>query len=193
MNNHTQANSHTDSSQKPNRRGGMGRRGGGFVGQKAKNSRRALITLSKYFGKLIPLIILAFILAIASAIVTILTPRMSGDMMELLAQGLLSGNIDIAAIGKIGLKLGIMITSTGISFYLQGLLMTEVTQRTGRRFRTDINKNKPPPLEYFDKHSFGDVLSRVTNDVDMIGTSVNQSAVSFIWSSTLLIGLTGNV
>jgi len=99
------------------------------------------------------------------------------------------GEIDITAIGKIGLFLAILYGLSFIFNYIQAFIMATITQRVSKRLRSDIsNKIDRLPLKYFDSTTYGDVLSRVTNDVDMIGQSLNQSIGSLVSAGVMFFG-----
>lgn len=121
-----------------------------------------------YCKPYLPAIIFAIILAVAGTIFTIIGPNMLSEITDLILEGM-PGEIDITAIGKIGLLLAILYGLSFIFNYIQAFIMATITQRVSKRLRTDIaNKIDRLPLKYFDSTTYGDVLSRVTNDVDMI-------------------------
>ena len=98
--------------------------------------------------------------------------------------------IDFAEVGKIGILLVILYAISAVLGYVQGWIMTTATQRACKRLRTEISKKiNRLPLRYFDTQNYGDVLSRVTNDVDTIGQTLNQSLSQVVTSVTMLIGL----
>jgi len=173
------------------RRAGGGGRLGGMTFDKAKNSKKALLSLAKYMGNRLPLVIICMLLALGAAVVSVILPVKLAELFGVISRGLVSdAGINMAMVGNIAVIMLIMGTSASVSHYLQGLLMTDVVQKTARRFRTDIDKKiNRLPLGYFDSRVFGDVLSRVTNDVDTISNSVNQGLLSFIFNVSLLIGI----
>lgn len=150
---------------------------------------------SATWGKLIayckpyfPAIIVAVIAAVGGTIFTILGPDRLSEMTDLITQGLMSG-IDLAAVGTIALTLVAFYSTSVILSYAQGFIMATVTQRVSKKMRTDISeKINRLPLKYFDSTSYGDILSRVTNDVDTIGQTLNQSVGSLVSAVTLLVG-----
>ena len=109
-------------------------------------------------------------------------------MTDLITEGL-TGNIDLDAVISIAAFLAILY-GLGLLFnYIQGFIMATVSQKITRRLRSDIStKINLLPLKYFDSNSYGDILSRVTNDVDTIGMTLNQSLGTLISSVTMFIG-----
>ena len=141
-----------------------------------------------YCKPYLPAIIFAIILAVAGTIFTIIGPNMLSEITDLILEGM-PGEIDITAIGKIGLLLAILYGLSFIFNYIQAFIMATITQRVSKRLRTDIaNKIDRLPLKYFDSTTYGDVLSRVTNDVDMIGQSLNQSIGSLVTAGVMFFG-----
>ena len=141
-------------------------------------------------------LIVALVCAVASVVFNVVGPRILGQATTKLFEGLSAkimgtGSIDFAGIGYIlaGL-LCLYITSAGFNF-LQGWLMTGVTQRVCYRMRREIvEKIDRMPLSYFESNAVGDVLSRITNDVDTVGQSLNQCVTQLITSITQIIGVT---
>lgn len=141
----------------------------------------------KTWGKLIsyckpyfPAIIIALICAIGGTVFTIIGPDKIKDMTNAITDGLITG-IDLDLIGSIALTLVLFYSTSVIMSYVQGFIMATVTQRVSKQLRTDISeKINRLPLKYFDTTSHGDILSRVTNDVDTIGQTLNQSVGSLV-------------
>ena len=164
-------------------------------GEKAKNFKETIAKLIKYIKKYQLLIIIAFIFAIASTVFNIVGPKILGNATTELANGLMSkasggDGIDFAKIE------GILITLIGIYLisaicnYVQGFIMATISQKVSFNLRNDLAaKMNRLPLKYFDKTSQGDVLSRVTNDIDTIGQSLNQSLSQVITSIVTVIGI----
>lgn len=131
--------------------------------------------------------IFAVIASIVSSIITVVGPDKLSEMTDLITEGLLTG-IDVEQISKIGLALAILYGVGSLFSYGQGFIISSVVQYFSQRLRTGIaEKINRLPLHYFDSHSQGDTLSRVTNDVDTASQSLNQSLGTVINSSILLV------
>lgn len=156
--------------------------------QKETNLKQSLLKLFNYIKSYLPLIIPALILAIISSIFSIIGPDKLSDITDEITKGLITG-INLDKVKEIGIFL-ITIYSLGAIFsYIQGFIMAIVTNRCAKKLRTEISdKINKLPLKYFDKNSYGDVLSRVTNDVDTIAQSLNQSLGNLVSATTLFIG-----
>lgn len=155
---------------------------------KETNLKQSLLKLFNYIKRYLPLIIPALILAIISSIFSIIGPDKLSDITDEITKGLITG-INLDKVKEIGIFL-ITIYSLGAIFsYIQGFIMAIVTNRCAKKLRTEISdKINKLPLKYFDKNSYGDVLSRVTNDVDTIAQSLNQSLGNLVSATTLFIG-----
>lgn len=167
---------------------------------KAKNTRKALLQLIKYCKKMLPAIIVAVVIAMASAIFQIVGPKYVGKIGDYIAaavpklvEGVLVFPSEPMAYGKIvdvALFLVTIYAVGAVLSYIQGWIMNTVTQRTAHGLRQNISRKiNRLPLRYFDGNSFGDVLSRVTNDVDTIAQSLNQSVVMLVTAVTMLVGV----
>lgn len=156
--------------------------------QKETNLKQSLLKLFNYIKRYLPLIIPALILAIISSIFSIIGPDKLSDITDEITKGLIT-RINLDKVKEIGIFL-ITIYSLGAIFsYIQGFIMAIVTNRCAKKLRTEISdKINKLPLKYFDKNSYGDVLSRVTNDVDTIAQSLNQSLGNLVSATTLFIG-----
>ncbi|WP_321971861.1 ABC transporter ATP-binding protein [Paratractidigestivibacter sp.] len=183
----------------PKRRQGGPRRGhGGPMGrptEKAKDFKGTLLKLLGYIGKHKVAVIFAIVFAIASIVFNIVGPKVLGQVTTKLYEGLTAkvagtGSVDFDWIGRtLLLLLGLYLASSACSL-LQGWLMTGVTQRICYRMRKEIaEKIAVVPMSYFNGHSKGDVLSRITNDVDTLGQSLNQSVTQLITSVTQIVGV----
>lgn len=173
---------------KGRRRGGMGGPPGTVPGEKPKEFRKTLGKLILYIRKYIPAVIIALILAIASSIITIIGPDRLSQITDLITEGLGTG-IDMEKVTSIAITLAILYYIGAILSYIQSFTMSTVTQYFSKGLRSEISsKINRLPLKYFDKVSYGDVLSRVTNDVDTIGQTMNQSVANLVSSITLLLG-----
>lgn len=150
---------------------------------------------SQSFGKLIryckpylPAIIVAVIFAVGGTVFTILGPDKLREMTLEIQYGL-AGSMNLNAISKIAFTLLAFYLIGIVLSYFQGFIMATVTQRVSNKMRKDIStKINRLPLRYFDKTSYGDILSRVTNDVDTIAQTLNQSIGSLVSAITLFLG-----
>lgn len=141
-----------------------------------------------YCSRYLPAIIIALLFAVGGTVFTILGPDKMSDMTEAIMKGI-GGNMDLKLITSIAFTLVAFYASSVVLSYLQGFIMATVTQKVTKKMRTDISKKiNKLPLKYFDNTSHGDILSRVTNDVDTLGQTLNQSIVSLVSAITLLVG-----
>lgn len=144
--------------------------------------------LMSYCKTYFPTIIVALLCAAGSTIFTLVGPGKLSEITDTITAGLRTG-IDLTAIGRIALTLTAFYAGSVILSYVQSFIMATVTQKVSKSMRTDIShKINKLPLKYFDSTSYGDVLSRVTNDVDTIGQTLNQSIGNLVSAVTLFIG-----
>ncbi len=144
--------------------------------------------LVAYCKPYLPLIIIALLLSVVGTIFTIIGPGKLKDMTDYITEGLM-GEIDMDAVTSIGILLAVLYGLSVIFSFFQGYIMATVTQKVSRSLRTRISKKiNKLPLKYFDSTSNGDVLSRVTNDIDTIGQTMNQSVGMLVTSVTMLVG-----
>ena len=170
--------------------------GAGMVpGEKAKNFKGTVGQLIKYMGRYKIGVLVVLIFAVASTVFSIAGPKILGKATTELFNGLVekvsgSGSINFDKIGKILLfLLGVYLLSAACSF-IQGWVMSGITQKVCFRFREDISKKiNRMPMKYFESRTVGEVLSRITNDVDTLGQGLNQSVTQLITSVTTLIGI----
>lgn len=170
--------------------------GAGMVpGEKAKNFKGTVGQLIKYMGRYKIGVLVVLIFAVASTVFSIAGPKILGKATTELFNGLVekvsgSGSINFDKIGKILLfLLGVYLLSAACSF-IQGWIMSGITQKVCFRFREDISKKiNRMPMKYFESRTVGEVLSRITNDVDTLGQGLNQSVTQLITSVTTLIGI----
>jgi len=156
--------------------------------EKAKDFKRSIKMLIIYCKPYYFLIIVALILAMISAICTIVNPNFLKEITNIITDGLMTG-INIEKIKSITIFLVIIYLISAIFGYLQQYIMAVVTNKFSKALRRDITiKINKMPLKYFDKNSYGDILSRITNDVDNITMSLNQSLGSLVSALTLLLG-----
>lgn len=181
---------------KPTRqRGPMGRMGGMRRGEKAKDFKGTMRQLLGYIGQHKIAVFAAVAFAVCSVIFNIVGPKVLGQVTTKLFEGLVAkvngtGDVDFAWIAKtLGFLLCLYLASSACSL-IQGWLMTGVTQKICYRMRKEIAaKIAVVPMSYFNGHSKGDVLSRITNDVDTLGQSLNQSVTQLITSVTQITGV----
>ena len=163
--------------------------------KKNKKVKREKYKFSETWGKLflyckrfLPAIIIALIFAVGGTVFTILGPDKMSDMTAVITEGF-GGNMDLKLITSIALTLVAFYASSVVLSYFQGFIMATVTQKITRKMREDIStKINRLPLKYFDNTSHGDILSRVTNDVDTIAQSMNQSLSTLVSAITLFVG-----
>ena len=181
---------------KPTRqRGPMGRMGGMRRGEKAKDFKGTMRQLLGYIGQHKIAVFAAVAFAVCSVIFNIVGPKVLGQVTTKLFEGLVAkvngtGDVDFDWIAKtLGFLLCLYLASSACSL-IQGWLMTGVTQKICYRMRKEIAaKIAVVPMSYFNGHSKGDVLSRITNDVDTLGQSLNQSVTQLITSVTQIVGV----
>lgn len=169
--------------------------GGRFApGEKPKNFKGTIRKLLSYIGIYKIPIIIVMILAAVATIFSVAGPKIMAKATNALFDGLMrkisgTGGIDFSYIGKILLfTLGLYIFSSVVSF-VQGWIMTGISQKLSYRMRKDISeKIGRMPMSYFESRTYGEVLSRITNDVDTLGMTLNQSVTQIITSIATLIG-----
>ena len=173
----------------PHNRRGMGGPGRGIApAEKSKDFKKAMKNLIKYCKPFIVFIIIAIILASVSSICSIIGPNFLKDITNEITKGLM-GEMNLNKIKTIALFLVIIYGLSLVFGYVQGFIMVTVTNRFTKKMRKDISeKINKLPLRYFDKHSYGDILSRVTNDVDTIGQTLNNSIGTLVSSVTQFLG-----
>ena len=174
-------------------RGPMGR-GPGMVTEKAKDFKSSTKKLIKYLGRYWAAIIAVMIFAAVSTVFSVAGPKVMGKATTALAEGLMNkiagtGGIDFDYIAKVLLFTLALYVVSAIFMFAQGLIMTGITQKTCYRMRKDItSKINRMPMKYFESRTYGEVLSRITNDVDTLGQSLNQSITQIITSVATLVG-----
>ena len=178
-----------------NQRLGRPMGGGRFApGEKPKNFKGTLKKLISYLGVYKIAILIVMILAAVATVFSVAGPKIMAKATNALFDGLMSkiagtGGIDFGYIGKILLfTLGLYIFSSVVSF-VQGWIMTGISQKISYRMRKDISeKIGRMPMGYFESRTYGEVLSRITNDIDTLGMTLNQSITQIITSVATLIG-----
>ena len=181
---------------KPTRqRGPMGRMGGMRRGEKAKDFKGTMRQLLGYIGQHKIAVFTAVAFAVCSVIFNIVGPKVLGQVTTKLFEGLVAkvngtGDVDFVWIAKtLGFLLCLYLASSACSL-IQGWLMTGVTQKICYRMRKEIAaKIAVVPMSYFNGHSKGDVLSRITNDVDTITQTLNQSLSQIVTNVTMMVGV----
>jgi len=144
--------------------------------------------LIAYSKKYMPIIIIALIASMIGSVLTLIGPDKLSEITDLITQGIMTG-IDLDEVKRIGILLVFFYGFGSLLSIIQGFIMASVTQIISRNLREDISKKiNRLPLAYFNKNSTGDVLSRVTNDVDTIGQTLNQSIGTLVSAITLLFG-----
>ena len=178
----------------PPRRGfGPGPGGGGPPhmrggGEKPKNFKESLSKLIVHAKRYMPTLIVAIICSIIGTATVLAGPEMLRTVTDIITEGLITG-IDLDRIVRICVTLLILFGVGSLLTYIQGFIMTTATQRFSKELRTDISKKiNKLPLKHFDTTTYGDILSRVTNDVDTISMAMNQSLGMLVSSITLLVG-----
>ena len=173
----------------------MGQGRGMAPGEKAKDLKGAIGKMLRYMGKYKIAVVFVMIIAACSTVFSVVGPKVLGKATTALASGLMAkvagtGGIDFTYIGKILLfVLGLYLLSSVLSF-LQGWIMTGITQKICYRMRKEITeKINRMPMKYFESRTYGEVLSRITNDVDTLGMGLNQSVTQIITSTATIIGV----
>ncbi|WP_343004981.1 MULTISPECIES: ABC transporter ATP-binding protein [unclassified Collinsella] len=187
----------TNKTQAPARRqhGPMGGRGPMGRGEKPKDFKGTIRKLLGYVGRHKIAVFFAVAFAMCSVIFNIVGPKVLGKVTTKLYEGLVAkvqgtGAVDFDWIGKTLLLLLGLYLASSVCNLIQGWLMTGVTQKICYRMRKEIaEKIAVVPMSYFNGHSKGDVLSRITNDVDTLGQSLNQSVTQLITSLTQIVGV----
>ena len=162
--------------------------GRGRIPAKPHNFKKAISDLLAYCRRDMWVIIISLILAAAGAVLTIIGPNQISRITDLITAGL-TGSIDMAAISRVGFLLIGLYSCSALATFLQHYLMAGFNQNLSKRMRKDIvAKINRLPLSYFNFHEHGDVLSRVTNDVDTIGTSLSNSLATMVSASAQFVG-----
>ena len=172
-------------------RGGHGM----MPGEKAKDFKGTTLRLMSYMGKFKFALIGVLLFAVGSTVFNVVGPKILGQATTELFNGLVAkvrgtGGIDFGKIGMILLLLLGLYCLSALFSFVQGWLMTGITQRLCYRMRRDISeKIHRMPMKYFESRTVGEVLSRITNDIDTLGQSLNQSVTQLITSVTTIIGV----
>jgi len=158
------------------------------TGERAKDFRKSIKTLIAHINKFVPALIAAIVLALLGTGASLVGPEILRRVTDTISQGMAT-NIDLGRVMRLSMILLIIFLAGAALTFIQGWILTTVTQRFAQDLRRDVSeKINRLPLKYFDKTPYGDVLSRVTNDVDLIATAMNQSIGTLAAAITLLIG-----
>jgi len=181
----------------PRPRGPMGGGPGGRMmpGEKPKNFKNAVRDIVRYMGKYRIAVVFVILAAVTGTVFNVIGPKVMGRATTYLAEGLRAkisgtGGINFDAIAQI-LLTTLVIYAAGAAFiFLQGYIMATITQKICYQLRRDISeKINRMPMKYFESKTHGEVLSRITNDVDTLGTGLNQSVTQLITSTATIIGV----
>ena len=157
-------------------------------GEKAKDFKATWGKLLQYCKKYLVVMIVALLCAAGGTVLTLVGPDKLSELTDLVQNGLMTG-IDLSAVAAIGITLVIIYGISTILSLIQGVVMATVTQKICKSLRSNISgKINRLPISYYNRTTTGDVLSRVTNDVDTIGQSLNQSVGNLVSAITLLAG-----
>ncbi len=157
--------------------------------KREKTDFKAFGKLIKYCKGYLPAIIIAILFATGGAVCTIMGPEKTAALTDLIKEGIIFG-VDMSAFVDICITLIILYVVGAILSYAQQFIMATVTQRISKQLRSDINRKiNLLPLNYFDRTTKGDVLSRVTNDVDTISQTLSQSTANLISAIALFVGV----
>ncbi len=185
-----------DKHNKPKRGPMGGGPGHGMMpGEKAKDFKGTMGKLFKHMKSYVVWLVIVLIVAIGSTIFSVVGPTILGDATTEIFNGLVNkiygtGGIDFTKIGEILIKLMCLYVASLLFSLVQGFIMTRVSNAVTYKLRKELSeKINRMPMKYFESRSVGDILSRVTNDIDTLGMSLNQSFTQMITSVTMLIGV----
>ena len=168
---------------------------GRMPGAKAKDFKGSIGKLIAYLGGYKLPIVIVMIMAVGSTVFNVVGPKVLGEATTVLANGLAAkiagtGSIDFAAIGTILLVVLALYLVSSLLAFAQGWVMSGVIQKLSHQLRCEIEqKINRLPMGYFESHATGDILSRITNDVDTLGMSLNQSVTTLITSVVSIVGI----
>lgn len=169
--------------------------GVGAPSEKPKNFSKSMKQIVSYSGNYKYAFVVVILFAISGTVFQVIGPKVMGRATTVLAEGLMykikgTGNIDFTTIGKILVLTASLYALSAVLTFVQGWIMTGITQKIVYNLRRDISeKINRMPMKYFESHQYGDVLSRITNDVDTLGTGLNQSVTTIITSVATVIGV----
>lgn len=165
------------------------------VAEKPKNFRESFGKLMRYIGRYRIAVALVVVFAVLSTVFNVLGPKIMGHATTELAEGLMrkiqgTGGIRFDKIGNILIVTLALYAASAVFSFIQGWIMTSVSQKVAYRMRREISeKIDRMPMKYFESRPYGDVLSRITNDVDTLGTGLNQSITMIISSLATIVGV----
>ena len=169
--------------------------GVGAPSEKPKNFSKSMKQIVSYSGNYKYAFVVVILFAISGTVFQVIGPKVMGRATTVLAEGLMykikgTGGIDFTTIGKILVLTASLYALSAVLTFVQGWIMTGITQKIVYNLRRDISeKINRMPIKYFESHQYGDVLSRITNDVDTLGTGLNQSVTTIITSVATVIGV----
>ena len=164
-------------------------------GEKPKDFKKSIKKLAKYMSKYTAAIVVVMLFAVGSTVFNVVGPKTLGRATTTLSKGLMSkirgtGSIDFDKIGRILIIVLVLYVLSAVFSFVQGWIMTGITQKVCYNLRKEISqKINRMPMKYFESRTYGEVLSRITNDVDTLGQGLNQSITQIITSVTTLIGV----
>lgn len=165
--------------------------GAAMSDSKPKEFKKSIAKLGKYLKAYWIGIIVALVFAVLGTVLSIFAPKIlqliGNEIVEALGADV---PIDMARVGAIAVWLIVLYVASALFNFIQSIVMSVISVNISRRMRNDLSdKINKLPLSYFDRQSFGDILSRVTNDVDLIGQTLNQSLSQLVSSFTLIVGI----
>jgi len=169
--------------------------GVGTPSEKPKDFSKSMKQIVRYSGNYKYAFVVVILFAIAGTVFQVIGPKVMGRATTVLAEGLMhkikgTGTIDFTTIGRILAFATALYALSAVLTFVQGWIMTDITQKIVYNLRRDISeKINRMPMKYFESHQYGDVLSRITNDVDTLGTGLNQSVTTIITSVATVIGV----
>ena len=175
--------------------GPMGPGAGASSGEKARNFKGTMLKLLSFMGEYKPALVVVLVFAVASTVFNVVGPKVLSEATTELYEGISAkitgtGGIDFSAVGVILITALALYAFSALCSFVQGWLMTHVVQNTCYRLRKRISeKINRLPVGFFEKASTGDVLSRITNDVDTLGQNLNQSVAQLITSTVTVVGV----
>lgn len=167
----------------------------GIPSEKPRNFSKSMKQILRYSGNYKYAFVVVILFAIGGTVFQVIGPKVMGRATTVLAEGLMykikgTGGIDFTAIGKVLVLTASLYALSAVLTFVQGWIMTGITQKIVYNLRRDISeKINRMPMKYFESHQYGDVLSRITNDVDTLGTGLNQSVTTIITSVATVIGV----
>lgn len=172
-------------------RGPMRGAGAAMSDSKPKEFKKSIAKLGKYLKAYWIGIIVALVFAVLGTVLSIFAPTIlqliGNEIVEALGANV---PIDMARVGAIAVWMIVLYVASALFNFIQSIVMSVISVNISRRMRNDLSdKINRLPLSYFDRQSFGDILSRVTNDVDLIGQTLNQSLSQLVSSFTLIVGI----